>query len=77
MRHAGISGSTPLIPRFKHGRHIDMLQIDLAHTGTDSENPFYACYLRCWVEVVLPPGSNRVRSEPAPEPDPEAPNGSS
>ncbi len=60
-----------------NGRRNGTLQIALKHTGTDSEDPFYAGYMRWWTEVVLPPGSSRVSSDPAPAPDPEAPNGGS
>jgi hypothetical protein len=54
-----------------------MLHADLEHTGTNSEDSFYAGYLRWLAEVVLPAGSSRVSSDPAPAPDPAAPNGGS
>ena len=50
------------------GRHAGTLHADLEHTGTNSEDSFYTGYLHWWAKVVLPDGSSRVSSDPAPAP---------
>jgi len=53
------------------------LTIDLEHTGSFDDSPYFAGFQRWWVEVLLPVGSTRLASSPDPLPDPDAPNGGS
>lgn len=58
-----------------NGRRQVTLKINLFHSGTSSEDPFYYGFQKWWVEVSLPKGSQRLANQPAAQPDPQAPNG--
>jgi hypothetical protein len=57
------------------GRRKVTLRIDLQHTGTNEDLPFYSGFHRWWVEVHLPDGATLQSTSKEPQPDPDAPNG--
>lgn len=61
----------------ENGRRQVTADIFLQHTGTREEDPFYAGFMRWWVEVQLPAGATLESSNTPSQPDPDAPNGGS
>ncbi len=60
-----------------NGMQSAQLKIDMTHTGSPDDDPFYSGFQRWWIDVTLPDGSTVTRSNIADVTNPDEPNGGS
>ncbi len=60
-----------------NGIQSAQLKIDMTHTGSPDDDPFYSGFQRWWIDVTLPNGSTVTGSNIADVANPDEPNGGS
>ena len=60
-----------------NGMQSAQLKIDMTHTGSPDDDPFYSGFQRWWIDVTLPIGSTVTGSNIADVANPDEPNGGS
>ncbi|MGA7670309.1 MAG: DUF4012 domain-containing protein [Nitrolancea sp.] len=60
-----------------NGLQSAQLKIDMTHSGSPDDDPFYSGFQRWWIDVTLPTGSTRTGSNVSDVTNPDEPNGGS